>query len=196
MTGNPSATTIPRTREISGRRAVVCLGALVTALLVLANVVTAISASWGQYSFSPAPLSIGKYSAYTKFPVAASAGSPYYSWIWDQTSPSGKVVRYDGSSNSWVNIFPTQSEGFPTPREGACWAQTMENALHQQRLLLYGGKRSDDQMLTQEWNVFNLATSNWELKRTTPAPTTPRWYVGCDTVLVNFDCSPNCLKAV
>src|SRR6266704_2532763 len=102
---------------------------------------------------------------------------------WDQYSSNGRVLRYDGASNSWAALTTGQDEGYPTPREGACWAQTMENLLNQRRLLLFGGKRTDDGSLSQEWNVFNLATLKWEMKRTSGNPPSPRWYMGCDSIL-------------
>ncbi|SRR6266568_1085892 len=176
-------------------RTVISAATILLTLVVISSVVSAISASWGQYSFGSL-LPPGKYSAYTKFPMSATPTDPWYSWVWDQTSSNGRVLRYDGASNSWAALTTGQDEGYPTPREGACWAQTMENLLNQRRLLLFGGKRTDDGSLSQEWNVFNLATLKWEMKRTSGNPPSPRWYMGCDSILQTSFCNPNCQKAV
>jgi len=164
--------------------------AIVVATLLMSIYAEAFaSAIWEDRTFDQlyAPQAGGT-TAYTKFPVPSKflnnkeTGQAIY--VWDESSTNGRLLRIVSSSahDRWTQLLPTQTMGYPTPREGAClaWSGTHDQDYGlndgSQNLILFGGWTGT--AFSNELNIYNMLQNKWEFKGNLAGPS-PRSNMGC-----------------
>jgi len=162
---------------------------LIASLLIAMNVAAIPATTWSTLNSTKKPQS-GETTANTRFPVPdrAIANPPFLTanYIWDEASTNGRLLYMPafGTQSKWTEILPSQTYGYPTPREGACLVWSGANPGDfgmpgvDQNLILFGGKLSNGQY-TNEVNIYNMWTRNWEYKQSLPYGPTPRAWSAC-----------------
>lgn len=163
------------------RRIVLAVVVSLSLIVILSGLAEAATSSWSKKN-STGQAQPGVTWAYTRAAVPSKdtygGTNPGMTgiYIWDEGSTVGRILRQSTVGIiRFTELFPAQTMGYPTPREGAClvWSgsnwEDFGHQNHGQDLILFGGRIATGQY-TNEVNVYNIVNNTWEYRGFGPLP--------------------------